>query len=158
MSQLLISFVALPPILAASSIDLDVTVVFQFVNFALALFVVYFVMAKPYLSLLEKREEGTEGRREDAALAERNATMKASEYDSKYTETVRDAMEVRDTLRNQGVVEQQNRISEVRGEVGAHLEEQRAEIQAVVAQAEKELKARSQQLAKLMVHKILPEA
>jgi F-type H+-transporting ATPase subunit b len=144
------------PTLAAVSIDLDITVALQFVNFAVAVAAVYFIIGGKYLKVREERREATSGSREDAdEMLERTEQLK-EEFDDKMASARRDATEVRESLRGQGVAEQEDIIGEVRVELSEKLEAERAKIQAKVDEAEAELDGRAKELAELMVAKVIP--
>ena len=144
------------PMLAAVSIDLDVTVALQFVNFAVAVGAVYFIIGRKYRKVREERAEATSGSREDAdEMLERTEQLK-EEFDDKMASARRDATEVRESLRGQGVAEQEDIIEEVRVELSEKLEAERAKIQAKVDAAEAELDGRAKELAELMVAKVIP--
>ena len=144
------------PTLAAVSIDLDITVALQFVNFAVAVGAVYFIIGSKYLKVREERLEATSGSREDAdEMLERTEQLK-EEFDDKMASARRDATEVRESLRGQGVAEQEDIIEEVRVELSEKLEAERAKIQAKVDAAEAELDGRAKELAELMVAKVIP--
>lgn len=146
-----------PPMLASVAIDIDITVAFQFVTYALTTFALYFLMVKPYLKVREDRDEGTEGSREEAEEMEARAEQVLARYESQLADARRDAMEVRESRRSEGLAEQDDILGKVRTEVTEKLEDERARIAGLVASAEADLEARAQELAGLMVQKVLPK-
>ncbi|MEC9399694.1 MAG: ATP synthase F0 subunit B [Myxococcota bacterium] len=146
-----------PMLLAAGALDFDITIIFQFGIFILAIALLHNILIKPYLQTREARDEGTEGSREEADEMQQLAVQRRAEYEDQLSEVRRDAMGVREELRNQGVAEQEDMLDEVRREVAAKLTEERGKINTKVREAEDELDARAKQIAELMVSKILPE-
>ncbi len=146
-----------PTMLASVAIDIDITVAFQFVTYALTTFALYFLMVKPYLRVREDRDEGTEGSREEAEEMEARAEQVLTRYEAQLADARRDAMEVRESRRAEGIAEQDDILGKVRAELGDKLEDERARIAGLVASAEADLETRAQELAGLMVKKVLPQ-
>lgn len=146
------------PVVAAAAIDIDGTVLIQFVIFAFVLLFLHVALFRPYLKAVEAREEGVGGAREEAAEMEARASNMIDEYEQKMRQARRDAQDVRESLRNQGLQEQNDLVDEVRDEVGDKLDEERDQIRRQVESAKTEIKGRSKQLASAMVDKILPAA
>ncbi|MGM0558574.1 MAG: ATP synthase F0 subunit B [Myxococcota bacterium] len=146
------------PVVAAAAIDLDGTVLIQFVIFAFVLLFLHFVLFRPYLKAVDAREEGVGGAREEAAEMEARASNMIDEYEQKMRQARRDAQDVRESLRNQGLQEQTDMVEDVRDEIGDTLAEEREQIREQVESAKADIKSRSEQLASAMVDKILPAA
>lgn len=145
-------------VLGAAAIDIDVTVLFQFVTFALVVTSLNFIIIQPYLKAREAREEGTTGSMEEAEETQARAQSMGKEYDERSTEARRDAMEVRETMRGQGLAEQRDMIEEAREEIMAGLEQDRRHIASMVADAESQLEERAKSLANMIADKVAPEA
>lgn len=149
--------VHVPGLVAAGALDFDITTVFQFVIFALAIVSLQFILIKPYLQVREARDEGTLGSREEADEMTARAEQMLSKYEAQLTEARRDAVEVREAKRGEGEAEREDTLDEARREVAATLTQGRGEINQRVAEAEVEIERRAQQLAEMMVEKVLPE-
>lgn len=153
-----LAMTTLVPQLASVQLDIDVTVAIQFVTFAVFLVAMRALIINDYMRVRDARAEGTSGAEDEATeLAEQATTLRAK-YEAEMTQARREAMEVRESLRNQGVAEQQDIHAEVRDELGGKLAEERTRIAALVAAAEAEIEARASDLAAQMVEKVLPEA
>lgn len=146
------------PVLAAASIDVDGTILVQMLLFWFVFIFLHFVLFRPYLKTVEAREEGVGGSREEAAEMEERAGQLIEEYEQKMRQARRDAQDVRESLRNQGLQEQTDMVDEVRGELQVKLNAEREKIDAKVAAAKTDLGTRSKQLARAMVDKLLPQA
>lgn len=146
----------LAPVVAAASIDVDGTVIVQMILFFFTLFFLHFVLFRPYLKAVDAREDGVEGAREEAAEMETRAGRVIEEYEEKMRQARRDAQDVRESLRNQGLQEQNDMVQEVREEIQGKLQEERARISTKVDSARSDIEQRAQGLADSMVAKILP--
>ena len=82
-----------PMLLAAGALDFDITIVFQFVIFILAIALLHNILIKPYLQTREARDEGTEGSREEADEMQQLAVQRRAEYEDQLSEVRRDAMD-----------------------------------------------------------------
>lgn len=147
----------LAPILAVS-IDINGTILVQMAAFLFTLFMLHYLLFKPYLKTLQAREESVGGSEEEAVEMEAQATVLEKKYDKKMRKARRDAQEVRDSLRKQGLAEQEDIHQEVREELDADLSEQRAEIQEHVDAARAEIEERAEGLADAMVARLLPKS
>lgn len=153
-----VAMTALVPQLASVQLDIDVTVAIQFVTFAVFLVAMRALIINDYMRVRDARAEGTSGAEDEATELATQATALRERYEGEMNQTRREAMEVRESLRNQGVVEQQDIHGEVREELAGKLAEERARIAKLVADAEAEIEARASDLASQMVEKVLPEA
>ena len=145
----------LAPILAVA-IDIDGTILVQMTAFLLTLFMLHFLLFKPYMKTLEARSESVEGSEEQADEMGDQAELLKSKYERKIRKARRDAQDVRDSLRKQGLAEQADIQDEVRRELDAKIAEQRAAIDEHVAQARSDIEERSEGLADAMVAKLIP--
>lgn len=152
-----ISILQLPTLTASGALDFDITMVIQFVIFALTVGILHVLLIKPYMQAREARSEGTEGSREDADEMHERAEQVLARYEERLTEARREAVKVREEFRAEGLSEQQEMLDEVRKEVFTKLEKERGVLNAKVSDAEEELDKRAEQLASMMVKRVLPE-
>ena len=143
-------------LLGAATLDFDITTVFQFVIFALAIAILHALIIAPYLKVREMREEGTEGNREAAEETEALALHRKAEYDDQLAEARRDAMGVRESLRGQGIAQQEEMVDEAKREVQAKLDEERRALHIRVDELESQLDAKASEFARLMLDRVLP--
>ena len=142
-------------ILAGINIDVDITVVFQAVTFLLVVASLNTLIIQPYLKAKAARDEGTSGSREEADEGLARAEVLSKEYDDKLNEARRDAMDVRDNMRSQGVSEQQEILDDARQEIEQKLEEERVKIAAMVSDAEAKIEEKADALSKMIVDKVM---
>ncbi|WP_246099093.1 ATP synthase F0 subunit B [Persicimonas caeni] len=144
------------PVMAAAAIDVDGTIIVQMILFFFVLFFLHFVLFRPYLQAVDAREDGVEGAREEAAEMETRAGRVIEEYEEKMRQARRDAQDVRESLRNQGIQKQNDMVQEVREEIQGKLKEERDRIAKKVDSARSDIEKRAQGLADAMTAKILP--
>ncbi len=137
-------------------LDVDGTFIVQLFVFWLVAGFLYWALVRPYLKVVEEREQGIGGSREDAAEMEARADELKEEYDQKLRQARREAQEVRESLRNQGKQKQKEKFAEGREELNEKLEQERASIREQVEKAEAQLESRADELAGAMVEKIVP--
>ena len=146
-----------PLLVAAVAIDIDGTLFVQMGAFLLVFVILNFVLIKPYLKTVEAREESVQGSSEEAGEMDAQAAVLTASYDEKLSKARREAQDVRESLRNQGLAEQDDILEEVREELGGKLAEERKVIEERVVAARAEIDERARTLAEAMVQKVLPQ-
>lgn len=145
------------PVVAAVAIDIDGTIIVQMLLFWFVLGFLHFTLFRPYLKAVDAREDGVEGSREEAAEMQTRADRVIEEYEGKMRQARRDATDVRESLRNQGIQEQNEMVGEVRDEIQQDLAAERERIDAKVEAARSAIQTRAKALASAMVRRILPQ-
>lgn len=145
------------PYVGAITIDVDGTIFVQMALFLFTLVMLNFVLIRPYLKTREMRSENVEGSEEEAGEMQAQSAVLETTYDQKIRKARVDAQEVRESLRNQGLAEQDDIVQEVRTELEAKLEEERKQIESRVAIARAEIESRASSLADTMVNRLMPE-
>lgn len=143
-------------ILAAVSIDVDVTAIFMAGLFALLYLILQPLIINPYMRARQAREEGVGGAKEEASDSEAQAEAMIVEYEERMRKARREATEVRESLRTQGVEEQKELIEEARVAIGTKLADERARLAAETEAARAQLDTKAQALSRDVVEKILP--
>lgn len=144
-------------VVAAVSLDIDGTLLVQMVLFGFTILFLHLLVFKPYLKVLDARSEAVEGSTEEAGEMEAHSAILETKYDEKVRQARRDAQEVRETLRNQGVAEQNDIVGEVREELNETLAEERSKIASHVEEARSEIEARAEELADSILKRLLPQ-
>lgn len=143
--------------LIAVSIDIDRTILAQALFFLVSIPILHYLMFRPYLKTREARKESVEGSEEEAGELGEQAENLRTKYEKELRQARRDAKEVRDSLRTQGLAEKRDIHDEVRQELDAKLAEERATIAEHVETARDEMEERAQGLADAMVGKLIPD-
>lgn len=146
-----------PSLVAAVYIDIDGTILAQAAFFLFSLVLLHFILYRPYLRTLDLREQNVEGSEEEAGEMGAQADVLEQKYNDKIRKARRDAQDVRESLRQQGLAEQSDLHEEVREEIDAKLSEERAAIEEHVEKARRDIEERAEGLADAMVTKVLPE-
>lgn len=148
--------VMLATFLAAASIDVDITALVMAALFLVLYFILQPLILNPYMRARELRHKAVEGAREDAREDQAMAEARIQEYEEEMRQARRDAQEVRESIRTQGVAEQNEIVEDARVELQAKLAEEREKVQKQVDAATTQLQVRAESLSKTMVEKILP--
>lgn len=143
--------------LVGVAIDIDGTMVVQALVFLATLFALQHLMFRPYLKTREARKDSVEGSSEEADELGAQAEVLEAKYEEEIRQARRDAKEVRDSLRKQGLAEQQDIHQEVREELEQKLADERATISEHVDAARQEIEERAEGLADAMVGKLIPD-
>lgn len=149
------TLVQVTPLLAKAAIDIDGTVLVQMVLFLTVIVALHVLLIQPYMKAVEARKEGVQGSREEATEMQAAAEKRIAEYEERMRTARRDAADVRESLRNQGLKEQNELMEEARQEVSELLDVERARIGRSVAEATHQLQERAHTLAASMVDKLV---
>lgn len=116
--QLLLSPVLASALLGSGSIiDLDITIVIQFVLFAVAYIVLKAVLFDPMVALFEAREKAIDGARVTARETEKEAEKRSKEFEEQLRRVRVSAGEERDRLRQEGQQLERAVLDRVRSDV-----------------------------------------
>lgn len=114
-------------ILAGALIDLDGTLLYVLLIFGLLFIGLYFVLFKPFLRLIDAREQAIDGARADAKRMQKEAREKSQKFEDELRKVRIEAGAERDRLRQEGQrLERQilDRVREETQEALASAEEQ----------------------------------
>ena len=134
------------------------TLIIQIIIFLVLMMVLNRVLFRPMLALLEERKKRTEGRREQALVAEDQAKEMWEDYQAKLAEARAKAESVRIELVRQGEAERQRLTDEASEEAKKTVEELKAQVQQQAVKAKEALAAEVDALSKMMAEKILGRA
>ncbi len=152
------AYFSFAPLVAISVyIDVDGTLAIQGILFLVTLGLLHVLLFRPYLKTLELRSENVEGSEEEAGELTAQAEVLEKKYDKKIRTARRDAQDVRESLRQQGLAEREDIHSEVREELEAKLQEERATIDDHVEKARRDIEKQAEDLAEAMITKLTPE-
>lgn len=110
-----------PFYLAASVIDVDVTVFVQLGLFLLLLLVLRGLLLKPILALLQKRRAETEGREAQGRKDLAEAEVLRTAHESRMRDVAQEGALVRNRLRDEAIAQESRRLADVRGETAEWL-------------------------------------
>jgi len=136
-------------------IDLDLTVVVQFV-----LFLVLFVIAnrylfQPYLQLRERRKAGIEGARAEAERMTAQADAKLADYEKQLTVARDRANEEARNIRLEAAAAERKVIDQARGTAQQAIDQAQATMQRETQEARAQLMPQADALARAITSKLL---
>lgn len=135
--------------------DINVTILIQLGLFLFVLVTATGLVIKPFLRIIEERHQKTVGLKDEvdrlARLAEENQTA----YVARVREARNVARQERETLRAQGNEEKRKLLAQVRNDIAQALNETRDRIGRSEADVAAQLSRERDQLAKLLVAKVL---
>ena len=143
------------PLLGAGALDFDASAILMWGVFLLAMIFATKLVIEPYLRVRQVRDERTAGSRDEAEAKARQAEEVLARYEAELTQAKRDAAAVRDSLRGQGVAEQDDVIEQARRDAARRLTEERVIIRTRVDQAKAQMTAKAESLAERMVRRVL---
>ncbi|MGH7829798.1 MAG: ATP synthase F0 subunit B [Candidatus Binatia bacterium] len=136
-------------------IALDYTIIVQIVSFLLLWFFLSRLLFRPFLRLLEEREQRTEGARAEAALLREEAERLRAEYEEQVMRAKDEGASIKEALRHEAAKARERLLGEARETASRRLEAMRAEMQREL-QRGRELGAReADAVGAQMVEKIL---
>lgn len=132
-------------------LDLNITMLFQLVNFLITIFVLNLLLIKPLRKVMRERKEMMSSLSGDAESFESKAVTSLDEYEAQLKKARQEAAVNREDGRAAGLKEQQAMIDEAQKEAQGILGEARTRLQAEAETSLQELRSKveaySQQLA-----------
>lgn len=135
--------------------DIDVTYLIQLGIFLFALVTLNGLILKPFLRVIEKREEMIEGAKREVEILLRHGDADMEKYQARMRDARRDAHGAREDLRSEGRDEERKLLAEVRAEIADKLSAARQEVGAAESEARAELSTETDEMAQEIVRKIL---
>ncbi len=136
-------------------IDVDGTLLLQFVLFLIMLVVLSRFLFTPYLKMRGERDKGISGARHEAHEMESRAQKMVGDYDAQMTRAKQRGGEERARLRSEGAVRERQLLGAARDESHKALEGARTLVTTQAAAAKTRLAAEAGGLARQMAKKIL---
>jgi len=136
-------------------IDIDGTLLLQFLLFVTMVIVLSRFLFRPYLKMRDERDKGIAGARHEAHEMESRASKMVADYDAKLTRAKQRGGEERARLRSEGAARERQLLGAARDEAGKILDGARKTISKQTETARATLTAEANVLAKQMAKKIL---
>ena len=141
--------------MAGVNLDLDLTVVIQFVVVLVLMFVFKRLVFDPYLTTLDERDRKTVGTRTEADALRAEAEALVERYEASLADARATAVEAKRVLRAEGVDEKDRSLSAARKEATKTVEAAQTAIAAQVASERDEMDAQVDVLATMVVEKVI---
>jgi F-type H+-transporting ATPase subunit b len=136
-------------------LQVNSTLFFQIVNFLLLIWILNKLLFRPFLDLVERRKEETEGARKKAQDLMDHADSVKGTYDAGMSEAASAAAAMSDAQKKAGREEGERIMGEARTSSAAYLDVARTELQAGLDSVRKQVAVLSAELAGEMARKIL---
>lgn len=121
-------------------LDLNITLLFQFINFLIAIFFLNILLIRPVRDIISKRNALMESLADEADKYHAEATARLEAYEAQLAEARKQAGLTRESGKDAGVAELQAILGKARESARQMLEENRAVIQGQADQALAELR------------------
>ena len=136
-------------------LTIDYSVWLQIVSFLILWFCIAKILFKPYIGLLEKRAEKTEGARAEALDLNAEADRLKVDYDLAIAEATAEGQVIKETIRQQAAQARQQILDQANEEALRHLQSARAAIRQDFDRALQQAVREAQTLGRAMAEKIL---
>ena len=136
-------------------IDLDTSIVIQFINFLITLVVLNLLLIRPIREIIRKRAEKMSGLLQGAENFSARAADKLAGYQQSLDEARAAGTETRNSLREQGVAQEKDILEAAGADAAATLAEAKNRAEQEAGEARKSLQAQVGVLARQVADKIL---
>lgn len=157
----LVALLLLPaPAFAAEGgfINLDKSLVVQAINFALLLFLLWWLLYRPFVSKMEERTQSIKRSLEEAEAARAEAHRQQEEYRARLEAAHTEAQAIRELALKQASEEQQRIVEAARQEAERIVARGRAEIEQDVRRAKAELRREVGELAVAIAERLIKQS
>ncbi|MFT4302675.1 MAG: ATP synthase F0 subunit B [Desulfovibrio sp.] len=121
-------------------LDLNVTMIFQLVNFLVAIYVLNILLIRPIRDIIKKRNGIMDGMAEEAESFEYQAAERLANYEAELARARQDAGLTREEGRAEGMVEQQKLVGDAQKSARDIIAETHDSLQAQAAKTLDELR------------------
>jgi F-type H+-transporting ATPase subunit b len=139
-------------------IDIDITLLWQLVNFIVLLIVLNVILFKPIRQIMLDREQGISSALGDSKAAQERMQAILESYNASLAEAKQKAATTYNTIYQQGLDAQRDMISAERDKASDLLDKARKEISAASTAARADLKNEADRLSQEIIVKLLGRA
>lgn len=139
-------------------IDINITLLWQLVNFIVLLIALNFILFKPIRQIMLDREQGISSALEDAKAAQERMQAILEGYNASLAEAKQKAATTYNTVYQQGLDAQRDMITAERAKASELLDNARKEIAGASTTARAELKKEAERLSQEITAKMLGRA
>ena len=136
-------------------LDLNITLVFQLVNFFIALYVLNLLLIRPIREIIRKRKAVMDDMSGESESYEYQAEQRLSDYDNQLTRARQDAGPNREKAREAGAAEQASLVAEAQKRAQEIIAETRRNLQAEADASLKELRGQVATLSGQLAERVL---
>ena len=136
-------------------LDLNITMIFQLVNFLVAIYVLNILLIRPIRDIIKKRNGIMDGMAEEAESFEYQASERLANYEAELARARQDAGLTREEGRAEGMVEQQKLVGDAQKSARDILAETRESLQAQAAKTLDELRSQVSDFSARLAAKLI---
>lgn len=136
-------------------VELNITIVYQMINFLALIFILNLMLYKPILSIIEKRQKNFEDSENEIKRLNETIESKMAAYEDKVRQAKLKAVEEKGEIVKEGTDKAKEIIEAVRSEVPGMMEGFRAKLDAEVGAARDFLNGKSKELSLEIAEKVL---
>ena len=136
-------------------LDIDWTLPVALVSVVIFLFLMYKILFKPLLQLMESRDQGIRGDLEEAVRLRQQAEAALATYESALAATRREMAEQLTAVQRTVEAKQREQVEQARHEAAGLVAEAQATIARETQEARLRLAAQARELARLVVAKLI---
>ncbi|MEG2173256.1 MAG: ATP synthase F0 subunit B [Desulfovibrionaceae bacterium] len=131
-------------------LDLNITILFQLVNFLIAVYVLNILLVRPIRAILQERKNTMDNLQGEADAFTREARERMSTYQAALSKARHEATLARDAARAEGLTEQQSIVADAGLKAQAHI----SKAQDAIKQEADEALASLQKQVKILAGKV----
>ncbi len=136
-------------------VELNYTVWIQMANFLVLILVLNFLLYRPVLKIIEKRNQKIEESKGKVRSLDETIERKMNEYEEKIRQARAEAASQRDAIKEEGAEQGKVIIGQVREEISTKLEGFKAQLQKETDEARVSLREQTRMIASEISEKVL---
>ena len=136
-------------------VELNSTVWIQMANFLLLIFILNFLLYKPVLKIIEKRNKKIEKSNEEVMSLNETVERNIAEYEEKIRQAKADAAAQRDEIKEEGTEQGKMITGKVRDEISKKIGDFKADVEKEVDEARGALRDQTRKIAGDISEKVL---
>ena len=136
-------------------VELNSTVWIQMANFLLLIFILNFLLYKPVLKIIEKRNKKIEKSNEEVISLNETVERNIAEYEEKIRQAKADAAAQRDEIKEEGTEQGKMITGKVRDEISKKIGDFKADMEKEVDEARGALRDQTRKIAGDISEKVL---
>ncbi len=110
-------------------VDISFTMILQWINFAILLFLLTKLLYKPLMGYLDRRREEVESELKEADRTRKQAEVTLAEYEKKMAGAEQEGRQIKFQARNEGQEEREQIITQARADASRVMDKARQEIE-----------------------------
>jgi F-type H+-transporting ATPase subunit b len=136
-------------------VELNITIVYQMINFLVLIFILNLMLYKPILAIIEKRQKNFDDSENEIKRLNETIENKMAAYEDKVRQAKLKAVEEKGEIVKEGADKAKEIIEAVRSEVPGMMDGFRAKLDAEISAARAFLNGKSKELSLEIAEKVL---